>query len=64
MVATDHLVSNPPQIVECERVFGSHPSFQAGITLTLFYLWCQVVFLIVDELARSFSSCILRIWRL
>ena len=47
MVATDHLVSSPPQIVECERVFGFHPSFQAGIILTLLYLWCQVAFLSV-----------------
>lgn len=45
MFATDHLVSNPPQTVECQRVFGFHPSFQARIVLTLLYLWCQVVFL-------------------
>lgn len=44
MVATDHLVSNTPETVECKRVFGFHP-FQARIILTLFCLWCQVVFL-------------------
>lgn len=66
MVATDHLVSNPPQIEECERVFGFHPSFQARVILTLLYLWYQVIFLslIVDELATSFSSYKLSIWGL
>lgn len=31
VVATDHLVSSPPQIVDYQRVFDFHPSFQARI---------------------------------
>lgn len=31
VVATDHLVSSPPQIVDCQRVFDFYPSFQARI---------------------------------
>ena len=62
----DHLVSSPPQIVECKRVFGFHPSFQARIIFdpSLPLVPGCFLFLIVAELARFFSSCKLHIWRL